>query len=165
MPPIGENEQPRANVTPPDADASAGGAPQQLEWQSELDSAMATLDTQLSHPRRRASDAGPQPVLPELGKVEITSELLDEISWRVAQQLRRNHPNSDSQEDRSPATLPPPVVAAAPASSIEPGPARLSGGVAVTIRLRSPLFRFRWRFWRRSRRRHSMITFADYRIS
>ena len=88
----GENEQPRATVTSPAADEAAGTPAHGLEWQSELDSAMSDLDTQLSHPRRRASDAGPQTLLPELKQVHITNELLDEIAWRVSQQLRLSQP-------------------------------------------------------------------------
>src|SRR5258705_7624221 len=85
----GETEKPSATVTPSNAKAAGGPPSERLEWQSELDSAMADLDSKLSHPRRRASDAGPQPSLPELGQFDVTTELLDEISWRVAEQLRR----------------------------------------------------------------------------
>jgi hypothetical protein len=61
---------------------------QRLEWQGELESHMADLDVRLEHPRRRATDAARQPTLPDLGQAEITSELLDEIAWRVAEQIR-----------------------------------------------------------------------------
>jgi hypothetical protein len=152
----GENEQPRAAMTPPDAQASAGGATQELEWQSELDSVMNALDTKMSHPRRRASDAV-QSMLPELGPVEITGELLDEISWRVAQHLRRSPPAVVGLEG-----VPPDAMAPAPAVDTEHS--QMPGHIAVSIRVRRPLFRFRWRFWRQSRRRRAMITFADYRI-
>jgi hypothetical protein len=60
-----------------------------LDWQGELDSALADLDTRLTHPRRRATDTQRPPVLPELGHIQVTSEWLDEIAWRVAEQLRR----------------------------------------------------------------------------
>src|SRR5689334_6562695 len=75
----GEGTQARATMTASD----------RLEWQSELDSAMADIDSKLQHPRRRATDAGPQPQLPELGQIDLTSELLDEIAWRVCQAMRR----------------------------------------------------------------------------
>ena len=57
-----------------------------LEWQSELDVAIAEIDSRLSHPRRRATDI--QPALPNLGQPEITSEMIDEIAWRVSELLR-----------------------------------------------------------------------------
>ena len=152
MPTIGENEKDRAVVTPADG----------LEWQSELDSAMADLDSRLSHPRRRASDKGtPPPKLPELGTIEITSELLDEIAWRVSQQMRRQQPAVATLDTVTPAAVPPnemPPVAA-------PERPHLPSGIALTIRVRRPLFRFRWRFWRRSRRRQAMMLFSDYRVS
>jgi hypothetical protein len=132
----GESAQPRATMTPSRAHAPEGKPAERLEWQSELDSAMADLDSRLSHPRRRASDTGPQPTLPQLGHVEITNELLDEIAWRVAEQVRRPQP------------------------AAEPG--ELRHGVAISIRLRKPLFR--WRFWRRTGRRRSMISLSDHRI-
>ena len=62
----------------------------QLDWQSELDATMEDIDSRLVHPRRRAADAGPQPTLPGLGEVKLTTELLDEIAWRVAEQMRRH---------------------------------------------------------------------------
>lgn len=64
-------------------------APPHLDWQGELDSALADLDQRLTHPRRRATDSQRQPVLPELGQAQITNEVLDEIAWRVAEQIRR----------------------------------------------------------------------------
>ncbi len=61
-----------------------------LEWQRELDATMEDIDSRLVHPRRRATDTGPQPTLPGLGEVNLTNELLDEIAWRVAEQMRRH---------------------------------------------------------------------------
>jgi hypothetical protein len=120
-----------------------------LEWQSEFDSAMADLDSRLRHPRRRASDVGPQPTLSDLGQFDVTKELLDEISWRVAEQLRR-----------APAgTVPEPAPLAAPAAP--PAPA-IPEGAALVIRLRRPLFR--WPFKRRSKQQ-AMISLSDYRIT
>ena len=55
-------------------------------WQRELDVAIAEIDSRLSHPRRRATDV--QPTLPHLGQPEITSEMIDEIAWRVSELLR-----------------------------------------------------------------------------
>ena len=157
----GESEKPRATMTPPDAPASAGEGAHQFEWQSELDAAMTALDAQLSHPRRRASDAIVKPMLPGLGQVEMTNELLDEITWRVAQHLRRSQPAAASLEGVAPGAVP---DAIAQALAEEPAHSQMPANIAVSIRLRKPLFRFRWRFWRRSRRRQAMITFADYRI-
>jgi hypothetical protein len=62
--------------------------PQRLDWQGELEAHLADLDGRLRHPRRRATDTDRQPTLPELGQVEITTELLDEIAWRVSEQIR-----------------------------------------------------------------------------
>ena len=58
-----------------------------LEWQRELDVAIADIDSRLKHPRRKATAV--QSTLPHAGP-EITSEAIDEIAWRVAELLRRN---------------------------------------------------------------------------
>lgn len=153
----GENEKPRA--TPAPLQAPEGRPAERLEWQSELDSAMADLDSRLKHPRRRASDA-PQPMLPKLGQIDVTSELLDEIAWRVSQQMHRAQQAAPPQGEM--------VVTAADLAHAPPPPVqveqppRLPHGVALTIRFRRPLFR--WRFWRRSRRQ-AMISFSDYRVT
>jgi hypothetical protein len=150
--------------TPGDSGQSraAAASPERLEWQSELDQSLADIDTRLRHPRRRASDnSSEQPTAPKLGEVALTSELLDEIAWRVAEQLRR------TQAIPAPATTPtpaPPRAAARPAPPPPPEPERLPRGISMTIRVRKPLFRFR--FWRRRHvRRESLISFADYRIT
>ena len=147
----GDSEKLRAPLTPAD----------RLEWQSELDSAMSDLDSRLSHPRRRASDVAPQPKLPQLGQLDVTTELLDEIAWRVAEQMRRN-------QIPTPSAL---VVAPQPEVA-KPAPRAMPEGTAIVIRLRRPLFRFSfpfsfsWKFWRRRRRRRqAMISFSDYRIT
>jgi hypothetical protein len=125
---------------------------QPLAWQHELDGALSDLDSRLSHPRRRASDVAPQPVPPQLGQIDLTSELLDEIAWRVSEQMRRSQPAA--------ATAP---EVAAPSPTIEPEPA-MPAGTALVLRIRRPLVS--WRFWRRrSRRRQAMITFSDYRVT
>jgi hypothetical protein len=157
----GENAQPRATVTSPAAPAAADGTADRLEWQSELDSALSDLDVKLSHPRRRAGDTAQQPALPEPGRAQITNELLDEIAWRVAQQMRRNQPATVLNEGMVPDAVQPDALAQAPAS--EPERPRMSSGIALTIRVRRPLFR--WRFWRRSRRRQAMMLFSDYRVN
>jgi hypothetical protein len=142
---------------------SAGQSP--LAWQRELDGALADLDSKLTHPRRRATDV--QPTLPQLGQPEITSEVIDEIAWRVASRLREQ-----------PGVLPPgPVVAAAIAESVTepwdpaaaplPPPPRapereeLPHGIALSIRIRRPLFR--WPF--RRRRPRSLMSLNDYRVT
>jgi hypothetical protein len=133
-------------------------APERLAWQSELDSAMADIDSRLQHPRRRASDTSPQPTLPELGQVEMTTELLDEIAWRVAEQMRRRQ--------AAPATASAPAEGASPVRerptrpmAVPPPPApAMPHGVVMTIRVRRPLFRLPWPFslFRRHRRRHPL---------
>lgn len=127
-----------------------------LEWQSELDSAMSDLDSKLRHPRRRAGDVGvPQPTLPELGQFDVTNELLDEIAWRVAEQMRR------TQAAGAPAG---PGAPSAQAAVAAPPPPTMPHGAALIIRLRKPLFS--WKFWRRrSRRREAMIPLSDYRVT
>lgn len=145
----GDNAQPRASVAPSAAADSEGRPAERLEWQSELDSAMSDLDSRLSHPRRRASDVTAQPTLPRLGQFDVTNELLDEIAWRVAEQMRRTQGA---------------LAAEAPPPEVRPAPPALPHGTAVVIRLRKPLFS--WKFWRRRpRRRQSMITLSDYRIT
>lgn len=114
-----------------------------LEWQSELDASLAAIDSRLRHPRRRASDTDEQPTLPQLGQVGVTAELLDEIAWRVAEQIRKTQPPG------------------APTATEPPQPEHIPSGISVTIRVRKPLFRW---FWRR-RTRQSLISFADYRIT
>lgn len=154
----GENAQRRAAVSPSVAIAAEGAAVERLEWQSELDSALADIDTRLQHPRRRAGDlTTDQPTLPQLGQIDLTSELLDEIAWRVAEQLRRQ------QSAVAPAAASAPARAARPVPPPPPEPERMPHGIALTIRIRKPLFRFR--FWRRRVRRESLISFADYRIT
>jgi hypothetical protein len=107
-------------MTGDNAQSRAVAPPHRLEWQSELDSALSDIDHRLTHPRRRASDTGPQPVLPELGQVDVTSELLDEIAWRAAEQLRR----------QSAATPAPPAI--------QTPPPALRPGKMVLIRYRVP---------------------------
>ena len=134
----GEDEQSRAALT----------SEERLEWQSELDSALAALDSRMSHPRRRASDTTPQAMPRQVGQVVLTTELLDEIAWRVSEQIRRGQT----------------VVAAASATDAAPPAATRSMpyGISIVIRLRKPLFS--WRFWRRSRRRQAMVTLSDLRV-
>lgn len=135
-----------------------------LEWQSELDVAIAEIDSRLSHPRRRATDA--QPTLPHLGQPEITTEMIDEIAWRVSELLR----GDGGQPVKATAvvaaisrsmTTPPP--APRPPAPLPEEPEQLRQGIALTIRLRRPFFRLPWPF--RRRRRQSMITFSNYRIT
>jgi len=149
----GETAQPSEIMTPQE----------KLEWQAELDSAFGALDSRLSHPRRRATDLGTQPTLPELGHVEITSELLDEIAWRVAEQLRQSAaaraeasgspavPADRSARSAVPARLPAPAPVSV-ASGMRPG-------TVMMIRFRWPL-RLPWpfRLLQRRRRLHPLTT-------
>jgi hypothetical protein len=158
---------PRAAIPSEDAQLSefaseAHGRPgEPLAWQSELDVAIADIDSRLSHPRRRATDA--QPALPQLGPTEITSETIDEIAWRVSALLRQDGSTPYRGEAVAAAiaqTVAAPQPKSAPAAThAEREP--LPGGIAIAIRIRRPFFR--WPF--RRRRKRAMITFADHRIT
>ena len=139
-----------------------------LDWQGELDVAIADIDSRLRHPRRRATDALPAAVKP--ATPGFTTEVIDEIAWRVAELLRRDGgPPVEAGEvaaaisktvkapsaQRRGALIPP-----APAP---PEPRKLPHGIALSIRIRKPFFRLPWPFRRRHRQR--MIMFSDYRIS
>ena len=139
----GEDEQVRADLTPTE----------RLEWQSELDSALTDLDTRLRHPRRRASDVTAQPTLPQLGQFDVTNELLDEIAWRVSEQMKRAQGGAPAGK---PGTPPAPLPVAQPREA-------MPEGTAIVIRLRRPLFP--WKFWRRRSRRRQMINFSDLRVT
>lgn len=159
----GETEKPSGTVNPSYATATEGESAERLEWQSELDSAMTDLDSRLRHPRRRASDVGPQPTLPELGQFDVTQELLDEISWRVAEQLRRQAASFVPQGPLSvqaAGMLPNATTAVAP-TPVAPS---IPEGTAMVIRVRWPLFTWPFRR-RRSRRRQSMLSLSDYRAT
>jgi hypothetical protein len=115
-----------------------------LEWQRELDVTMAEIDSRLVHPRRRATDTGPQPTLPGLGEVNLTTELLDEIAWRVAEQMRRHALAFPTpQAEAKPAAAAPPVT--------EPV---LRPGKMLMIRYRMP--QLPWPFRLLQRRRHRL---------
>ena len=131
-----------------------------LAWQRELDVAIADIDSRLSHPRRRATDV--QPTLPQLGQADISSEAIDEIAWRVAELLRKDGTAPSRGEDVAAAISQ--TVAATPLTPptpCQPEPERMPGGIAISIRVRRPFFR--WPF--RRRRKKAMITFSDYRIT
>jgi len=142
-------------------------ADQPLEWQRELDVAIADIDSRLKHPRRRATDIQPAPSQPA-----ITSETIDEIAWRVAELLRRGGSAPASAKDVAAAIS---KTVAAPKSSVAverraarpappaPEPRQLPHGIAIAIRIRKPFFRLPWPF--RRRRGESLIAFSDYRIS
>ena len=143
----GEDEQARADA----------GVQQGLEWQSELDSALTDIDSRLRHPRRRASDVAAQPTLPQLGRFDVTNELLDEIAWRVSEQMKRTQGGAPGAAPGTPHASPLPLAAAPPREA-------MPDGTAIVIRLRRPLFS--WKFWRRrSRRRQAMINFSDLRVT
>lgn len=112
-----------------------------LEWQGELDATMAEIDSRLVHPRRRATDTAPQPTLPGLGQVNLTTELLDEIAWRVAEQMRRHA-----------LVFPTPAEVAKPAPP--PVEASLRPGKILMIHYRMP--RLPWPFRLLQRRRYRL---------
>ena len=122
-----------------------------LEWQSELDSALSAIDLRLIDPRRRGTDqpADQQPSLPTLGHGELPSEVLDEIAWRVAEEIRRNPPAHVAV---------PPKPASAPAPDAEPSPLR--PGKILAIRYRLPLLPWPFRLLQRRRRKkqHPLTT-------
>ena len=121
----GENEHSRAALTPEE----------HTEWHSELDSALADLESRLLHPPRRARDVTPQPMSAHLGQVGLTNELLDEIAWRVSERIRRtqNGVTAPSQTD------------GAPAAACAGVKTEMPYGISIVIRVRKPLFA--WRFW------------------
>ena len=127
------------------------GAP--LPWQRELDIAIADIETRLSHPRRRVTDM--QPTLPQLGQPEITSEMIDEIAWRVSERLRRQGAQPPEGGDAMAAFISESVAAptrqAVPPPPLPVEPRQLPYGVTVAIRIRRPFFRWPWR--RRRKRR------------
>ena len=137
------------------AKARAAATPR-LEWQGELDAHLAELDSRLTHPRRRSTDADRQPALPELGHIEMTSELLDEIAWRVAEQIRRNGVAE---------AAPPPVpVAPGPPLESEVEEGDLRPGTVLLIRYRLP--QLPWPFsvlQRRRRKKQHPLTTARVR--
>jgi hypothetical protein len=119
-----------------------------LEWQSELDATMEDIDARLVHPRRRAADAGPQPALPGLGEVKLTTELLDEIAWRVAEQMRRH------------ATMFPTAPAEARPAAAPTSDSAIRPGTMLLIRFRMPLLPWPFRLLQRRRRKkqHPLTT-------
>ena len=126
---------------------SEGLSTPELEWQSELDATMAAIDSRLVHPRRRATDTGPQPTLPELGEVRLTAELLDEIAWRVSDRMRRHA-----------LAFPPPDDDKPPAPAVrETG---LRSGKMLMIRYRMPLLPWPFRLLqrRRKKKQHPLTT-------
>ena len=123
-----------------------------LEWQSELDSAMAAIDSRLIDPRGRGGEQTvDQSSLPRLGHGELTSEQLEEIARRVAEQIRRNPPANV-------AVPPPPVPAPAAPHAREQSPLR--PGKMLMIRYRLPLLPWPFRLLQRRRRKkqHPLTT-------
>lgn len=140
-----DNAKPRAAALP------------RLEWQGELDSHLRELDSRLTHPRRRATDSEQQPTLPELGPVAVTSELLDEIAWRVAEQLRRNMPETPRP---APARAQQPRPPLRSDTGESPLPGGLRPGKMLVIRYRMPLLPWPFRLLQRRRRKkqHPLTT-------
>jgi hypothetical protein len=146
-------------------DETAG---QPLEWQRELDVAIADIDSRLKHPRRRATDVQPAPSQPD-----ITTETIDEIAWRVAELLRGDGGTAASAGEVASAisktvgaprtSAPATDRAARQLSAPLPEPRKLPIGSAVTIRVRKPLFRLPWPFRRRHRQAWSM--FSDHQVN
>ena len=153
-------------VSTPGEDAqSSETAGEPLAWQEELDVAIADIDSRLKHPRRRVTD---EPPPAQNSQPAITSEMMDEIAWRVADLLKRDGavqaPGTAVAAAISKTVAPPPPRASQPPAPLPPEPKRLPHGIAMTIRIRRPFFRLPWPF-RRRRKRQAMIMFSDYRIS
>jgi hypothetical protein len=129
-----ESAKPRATALP------------SLDWQGELDSAMTDLDTRLTHPRRRATDAGHPAAAAEAGRVQLTAEMVDEIAWRVAEQLRR--------------TAAEPSSSAPPQSRTETAASALAPGKLLMIRYKMPILPWPFSLLQRRRRRkqHPLTT-------
>ena len=123
---------------------SRAAAPPQLDWQGELDSAMADIDSRLTHPRRRASDRDSQPIIPELGDVPVTAELLDEIAWRVAEQIRQKHK----------------IPAGGSRQSAETAAPALQPGKILMIRLKLPVLPWPFSWLQRFRKKQHPLTTA-----
>lgn len=136
------------------AQKRATGLPQ-LEWQGELDTAMAAIDNRLTHPRRRASDRDAAPLPAELGQVPITKELLDEIAWRVAQQMRRSGHGGTTAKAVSEALN--------ESRSAKPAEPSLLPGKMVMIRFRMPELPWPFSLLRRFRKKQHPLTTARLR--
>jgi hypothetical protein len=153
-------------VSTPGEDAHSNeAADEPIAWQHELDVAIDDIDSRLKHPRRRVTD---EPPAPQNVQPAITSEVIDEIAWRVADLLKRDGavpaPGPAVAAAISKTVASPPPRAPQPAAPPLPEPRRLPHGIAMTIRVRKPFFRLPWPF-RRRRKRQAMIMFSDYRIS
>jgi hypothetical protein len=136
------------------AQSRAPGLPR-LDWQGELDTAMADIDDRLTHPRRRASDKHAQPLPAELGQVPITKELLDEIAWRVAQQMRKSgHGGTTAKAVNEALTE---------ARSAKPSGPVLQPGKMVMIRFRLPDVPWPFSLLRRFRKKQHPLTTARLR--
>jgi hypothetical protein len=143
-----DNAKPRATTLP------------RLEWQGELDSAMAEIDDRLTHPRRRASDRTRQALVPELGQTPITTELIDEIAWRVAQQIRANGEAATAETVTKALEQRP----ARPQSRKEIEEPVLQPGKILMIRFKLPLLPWPLRLLqRRSRKKQHPLTTARLR--
>jgi hypothetical protein len=135
----GDNAKHRETVTAP-----------RLEWQRELDATMDAIDSRLTHPRRRATDAAPQQTLPGLAEANLSTEMLDEIAWRVAEQMRRHALAFPApQPDGRPAGIVTPVTQVP-----------LQPGKMLLIRYRMPRLPWPFRLLQRRRRRkqHPLTT-------
>ena len=125
-----------------------------LEWQSELDSALSAIDVRLIDPRRRGPDKplDQQPGLAELAHGQLPSEVLDEIAWRVAEEIRRNPPAN--------ITLPTPPPVPAPPAPHAHAPSPLRPGKMLLIRYRVPRLPWPFRLLQRRRRKkqHPLTT-------
>lgn len=131
---------------------------EKLEWQAELDSALADIDTRLRHPRGKPPDRS-QPSLPELGRIDLSREMLDEIALKVAEHLRKAQvvPPDAAEPARPAAAAPRPLRPALLPRPFDPHASGLRNSAIVSIRFRWPLFRLP-RFLRRKRKRHPLST-------
>jgi hypothetical protein len=97
-----DNTKPRATVSP-------------LDWQGELDAAMADLDVRLTNPRRHVRGSN-RPVTRGADNVQIPPALVEEIARRVADQIRQpGGPPAVSSRPAAPAKPSQPSPASPPA--------------------------------------------------
>ncbi len=141
----------------------------QLEWQSELDSMLEDTDDRLTHPRRRATDRQRQSNVEGSGDRRLSPEIMDEIAWRVAEELRRRQEVSVAAAPQAAPIAPSqPAPAGAPARPRPPVQSRpvtppvkdepLRPGKMLMIRYRMPALPWPFRLLQRRRRQHPLTT-------
>ena len=130
-----------------------------MEWESELDSALADIDSRLLRPRRASAVTSEPRHASAPRPVELSPEMLDELASRVAQRLR---------SARATEAMNAPIAITLPATHPwgdlrEDAPSReeqVRADAVLVIRFRWPLFWSPLRLIRRYRRRRHYVTGA-----